>query len=74
MVQEILLGTLQEPIAAGSNNDHAPQEDYEDCDDCNNEEQQINWRFLVSFEIDFHYVLNISHFYLILVLNMLRFK
>lgn len=42
MVQEILLGTLQEPIAAGSNNDHAPQEDYEDCDDCNNEEQQIN--------------------------------
>ena len=33
-------GTLQEPVAADSNNDHVPQEDHEDCDDCNNEEEQ----------------------------------
>ena len=34
--------TLQEPVAADSNNDHVPQEDHEDCDKCNNEEEQRN--------------------------------
>ena len=33
-------GTLQEPVAADSNDDHVPQEDYEGCDDCSNEEEQ----------------------------------
>ena len=33
-------GTLQEPVAADSNDDNVPQEDPEDCDDCNNEEEQ----------------------------------
>ena len=33
--------TLQESIAAESNNDHPPQGDHKDCDDCNhNEEEQ----------------------------------
>ena len=33
-------GTLQEPVAADSNDDHVPQENHEDCDDCNNGEEQ----------------------------------
>ena len=32
--------TLQEPVAADSNDDHVPQENHEDCDDCNNGEEQ----------------------------------
>ena len=33
-------GTLVEPVATDSNDDQVPQEDHEDCDDCNNEEER----------------------------------